>query len=252
MTVDEELDALGTTLFVPPDQEGHRQDIEVMLPQFARSGQERIVYRDLPFVHRFHVPENPDGTTLVLLHGTGGTEASLMPLAARIAPAATLLGVRGRSTEEGIQRWFRRVTDLTFDQADIRSEAEAFAAFLDGVRSAYGLDPARTVFLGYSNGADFIGAATAEGRAVPAQNPPRSQEAAIIQVLAAQMTRRLEQEYWRTRDATLPPSDVATLCVARAHQIYPLGDLSFAPDQAIRLRIDLMRKCFVAQGYQER
>lgn len=157
MTVDEESDALGTTLFVPPDQESRRQDIAVMLPQFARPGEDRIVYRDLPFVHRFHVPENPDGTTLVLLHGTGGNEASLMPLAARIAPAATLLGVRGRSTEEGVQRWFRRITDLTFDQDDIRAEAEAFAAFLEGAQASYGLDPARTVFLGYSNGANFIG-----------------------------------------------------------------------------------------------
>ncbi|NBJ10943.1 hypothetical protein [Microvirga arsenatis] len=96
------------------------------------------------------------------------------------------------------------------------------------------------------------GAAPAtEGRTVPVQNPPRSQETAIIQALAMQMTRRLEQEYWRTGAATLPPGDVAMLCVTRAHQIYPLGDPRFAPDQAIRLRIDVMRRCFVAQGYQE-
>jgi hypothetical protein len=92
----------------------------------------------------------------------------------------------------------------------------------------------------------------AEGRAVPVQSPSRSQETAIIQALATQMMRRLEQEYWRTGDATLPPGDVAMLCVTRAHQVYPLGDSRFAPDQAIRLRIDLMRKCFVVQGYRER
>ena len=81
-----------------------------------------------------------------------------MPLAHRIAPRATLLGVRGRSTEEGINRWFRRFDALTYDQADIRAEAEAFAAFVAGAVSGYGLDAERLSFLGYSNGANLLGA----------------------------------------------------------------------------------------------
>ncbi|HXV30216.1 MAG TPA: alpha/beta hydrolase, partial [Sinorhizobium sp.] len=71
---------------------------------------------------------------------------------------ATLLGVRGRSTEEGFPRWFRRLTMTTFDQQDIRSEAEAFAAFVEGARDGHGLDLARTVFIGYSNGANLLAA----------------------------------------------------------------------------------------------
>jgi phospholipase/carboxylesterase len=114
--------------------------------------------RELPFVHRLHVPDDPDGSTLVLLHGTGGSEADLMPLAHRIAPRATLLGVRGRSHEEGVARWFRRLTMMTFDQADIRAEAEAFAAFVEGAVDAYRLDVRRMTFLGYSNGANFTAA----------------------------------------------------------------------------------------------
>lgn len=114
--------------------------------------------RDLPFIHRFHTPENSDGAVIVLLHGTGGNEADLMPLAAKLNPRATLLGVRGRSTEEGITRWFRRFDAVTYDQADIRAEAEAFAAFIEGAIAAYGLDPARMTFLGYSNGANLLGA----------------------------------------------------------------------------------------------
>jgi phospholipase/carboxylesterase len=42
-----------------------------------------------------------------------------MPFARRAAPRATLLGVRGRSTEEGINRWFRRYDAVTYDQDDI-------------------------------------------------------------------------------------------------------------------------------------
>ena len=94
----------------------------------------------------------------MLLHGTGRSEADLMPIARRIAPRATLLGVRGRSTEEGINRWFRHFDALTYDQSDIRSEAEAFAAFVEGAVNAYGLNADKLAFLGYSNGANLLAA----------------------------------------------------------------------------------------------
>jgi len=98
---------------------------------------------------------------LRLVKWTGGDEADLMPLAHRIAPRATLLGVRGRSHEEGVARWFRRLTATTFDQADIRAEAAAFEAFVDGAVAGYGLDRAGLAFTGFSNGANFAAAVTA-------------------------------------------------------------------------------------------
>jgi phospholipase/carboxylesterase len=156
MGVDEAPDALGQTLFLPPHDADRADDLKAMLPQFALPGEERFPARNLPFIHRFNRPEHPDGTTLVLLHGTGGNEADLMPLARRAVPHATLLGVRGRSTEEGVNRWFRRIDATTFDQADIRGEADAFAAFVDGAVTGYGLDPERLAFLGYSNGANLL------------------------------------------------------------------------------------------------
>jgi phospholipase/carboxylesterase len=158
MAVDEPIEFLGSTLFVPPSDEERADTIRTRLPQFSLPGEDRIQYLDLPFVHRFRVPSDPDGTTLILMHGTGGNEADLMPFAARLAPRATLLGVRGRSTEEGILRWFRRFSEITFDQADIRSEAAAFAAFMGSAISGYRLDPDKIVFLGYSNGANFLAA----------------------------------------------------------------------------------------------
>jgi phospholipase/carboxylesterase len=127
-----------------------------MLPQFALPGQDRMPARDLPFIHRFYTPEDPDGSVLALLHGTGGSEADLMPLGHQINPRATLLGVRGRSTEEGTVRWFRGASGGRFDQADIRAEAEAFEAFVGGAISGYGLDARRLTFVGYSNGANFL------------------------------------------------------------------------------------------------
>jgi phospholipase/carboxylesterase len=145
-------------LFVPPGEANRADDIRVMLPRIALPGEERDMHPDLPFVYRLHRPDEPDGSTLVLLHGTGGSETDLMPLGQRIAPRAVLVGVRGRSAEEGVLRWFRRLTATRFDQADVRAEAEAFAAFLPDLLRSYRLDPARMTLVGYSNGANFIAA----------------------------------------------------------------------------------------------
>lgn len=114
--------------------------------------------RDSSFAHRFLVPDEPDGSVIVLLHGTGGDESDLMPLAGRLSPHARLLGVRGRSHEEGINRWFRRFDPVTYDQDHIRAEAQDFVEFVESELSGLGLDPARTTFLGYSNGANLLGA----------------------------------------------------------------------------------------------
>lgn len=114
--------------------------------------------KDESFIHHLHQPDTADGSALVLLHGTGGNEQDLMPLAARVAPNATLLGVRGRSNEEGIARWFRRLAMARFDQKHIRNEADAFTSFMKTATARHSLDPARMTFLGYSNGANFIAA----------------------------------------------------------------------------------------------
>lgn len=155
--IDETEETLGTTLFVPENNASHGEDIKIALPQFGLPGEPRVIYRDLPFIHRFFTPDDADGSVLVLLHGSGGNEIDLMPLGHHVAPRATLLALRGRSYETGAPRWFKR-TDDGFDQDDIAFEAEAFAAFLDEARAAYGLAPEQMTFLGYSNGANFLAA----------------------------------------------------------------------------------------------
>ena len=158
MTIDEPLETLGHKLFVPKHFRADPEDVRARLPQFSLPGEERMTERDLPFIHRVHRPENPDGTAIVLLHGTGGNETSLLPFGTRLAPNAMLLSPRGRSTDEGYPRFFRRLTAVTFDQKDIVAETEAFAAFMEGANAAYGLDPDKTLFVGYSNGANMLGA----------------------------------------------------------------------------------------------
>jgi phospholipase/carboxylesterase len=122
----------------------------------AVSGKE--IQPELGFVHKLYRPDRPSGETLVLLHGSGGDESTLLPLAQEIAPNATLLAVRGRIVQDGVTRWYRRVTPVRFDQKDIRAEADAFATFLKAASKAYGFDLMRTTFVGYSNGANLVAA----------------------------------------------------------------------------------------------
>lgn len=128
------------------------------LPQAAPNTGSLIRARD--FVVLVKRPENADGETLVLLHGSGGDETTLMGLAARIAPRAVLIGVRGRIVQDGKKRWYRRLTPTSFDQNDIRNEAAAFAAFLTDAIEKGTLDPDHTTFIGYSNGANLLAALT--------------------------------------------------------------------------------------------
>lgn len=115
------------------------------------------LHRDLAFSYRVSgKPEKLCSNAMVLLHGSGVDETTLLPLGAGIAPDAALIAVRGRVPQENGWRWFERITPTRFGQASIKAEAKAFAQFLRQLVDAQGLDLARTVFLGYSNGANLI------------------------------------------------------------------------------------------------
>ncbi|MCO4315784.1 alpha/beta hydrolase [Phyllobacterium sp. 21LDTY02-6] len=111
---------------------------------------------DLSFRYRIYRPQAANGDTMVLLHGSGQDETSLVSFASKIAPNAVLLAVRGRVVQDGSTRWYRRLTPVSFDQQDIRSEATAFAEFLRQATAKYRFDANRMTFLGYSNGANLI------------------------------------------------------------------------------------------------
>ena len=92
---------------------------------------------------------------LLLLHGTGGTEHDLLPLAERLAPGAGYLAPRGPVQEHGMNRWFRRFGEGRFDVDDVVRRAGELAAFIDWARARYGIADRPLVAVGFSNGANI-------------------------------------------------------------------------------------------------
>src|SRR5689334_24836751 len=110
---------------------------------------------DLGFVHRFLPAADASAPVLLLLHGTGGDENDLIPLAQELLPGAAILGVRGKVLENGMPRFFRRLAEGVFDLQDLERRTAELAGFIENARRAYGLDGNKLIAVGYSNGANI-------------------------------------------------------------------------------------------------
>lgn len=110
----------------------------------------------LSFVHRFEPGTAPGHPPVLLLHGTGGDEGSLLELGRAMAPGSPLLSPRGKVLEHGMPRFFRRLAEGVFDEEDVKRRAHELADFVAAARETYGL--AAPVALGFSNGANIAAA----------------------------------------------------------------------------------------------
>lgn len=122
---------------------------------------EKQFSRQNKFLYKFFAAKQDNSQSeklVILLHGSGGDEKSLVPLARSVWPDATLLGIRGRVVQDGGTRWYKRITPVKFDQDDIKLEADAFVQFLNKLASEKDLDLSQAVFVGYSNGANLLAA----------------------------------------------------------------------------------------------
>jgi len=108
-------------------------------------------------IHLFEQGSEPAAPTLVLLHGTGGTERDLIPLGGLISPGSSLLSVRGNVLENGMPRFFRRLAEGVFDEEDLVARTAELYAFLNEAAERYGIDRSSFVAVGYSNGANIAG-----------------------------------------------------------------------------------------------
>jgi len=103
------------------------------------------------FIHEFVAGKS--ARTLLLLHGTGGTEHDLIPLGRELDPNASLLSPRGKILENGRPRFFRRLAEGVFDLDDLRKRTDELADFVTDAVRHYELDNKQVVAVGYSNGA---------------------------------------------------------------------------------------------------
>lgn len=96
--------------------------------------------------------------TLLLLHGTGADENDLIPLGRQLLPDANLISPRGLFIESGMNRFFERYPDGSFNESSVTEAVLALQSFLVSAAEHYGFDSASVLAAGFSNGANTAAA----------------------------------------------------------------------------------------------
>jgi len=114
-------------------------------------------FQAMKYIYR---PSQKQGAyTLLLLHGTGADETDLIPLADSFGGDYNLLSLRGNVSENGMPRFFRRLSMGVFDEEDLHFRTDEMADFVMKLAEREGFDSGKVIALGYSNGANIAGAA---------------------------------------------------------------------------------------------
>lgn len=196
---------------------------------------------NLDFVHRYLPASGASSRVLLLLHGTGGDESDLLPLGRGLDRDAALLSPRGKVSEHGSLRFFRRFAEGVFDEDDVVRRANELADFVTAAASNYSFHPADVTAVGYSNGANIaaammllrpevLGAAILLRAMVPLSNPAASDltgkrvlisSGQLDPIIPAENARRLAS-LLRERGA-----DISLEVQPASHGLIP-GDLALA------------------------
>lgn len=105
--------------------------------------------------HLFQKGTNPAKPTLLMLHGTGGNETDLLAIASHIDPEASVLSVRGNVSENGMPRFFKRLSEGVFDMEDLKMRTGELYEYIGQAAKEYNFDRNNVIAIGYSNGANI-------------------------------------------------------------------------------------------------
>ena len=112
----------------------------------------------MDFTHVYQPPATAGDPILLLLHGTGGNEHDLVPLAETLMPGAGILSPRGKVLERGMPRFFRRLAEGVFDVEDLKLRTEELADFVTAAAAQHAFSTRDVIAVGFSNGANIAGA----------------------------------------------------------------------------------------------
>ena len=107
------------------------------------------------YQHLFQPGSDPAAPPLLLLHGTGGNERDLLPLAAALSPTSAVLSPRGDVSEGGALRFFARIAEGVFDPVEVTRRTHTLADFVVNAAREHALDRSRLIAVGFSNGANI-------------------------------------------------------------------------------------------------
>ena len=91
----------------------------------------------------------------ILLHGTGGDEHDLLPVAEVLDMEAGILSIRGNVSENGMNRFFKRHGEGNYDVEDLMRRGQELYEFIEEKSEEHGFSLEDAVYFGFSNGANI-------------------------------------------------------------------------------------------------
>ena len=91
----------------------------------------------------------------VVLHGTGGTEHDLIPLAEMLNSDYSILSIRGNVQEGGMNRYFKRHGEGQYDMEDLEVRGKELLDFIEESAEKHGFKTEDVIPIGFSNGSNI-------------------------------------------------------------------------------------------------
>ena len=91
----------------------------------------------------------------VLLHGTGGDERDLLPLAEMLDKDYGVLSVRGQEPENGMNRFFKRTGMGQYDLENLDFRGRELLDFVKEQAEKNDFNVEDAIFVGFSNGSNI-------------------------------------------------------------------------------------------------